>query len=289
MSEVGIRLKSVRRGMGLTLREFAKKVGLDFTLLARIETGKRFPPRSQRKAFSKVLSLTAEQLEALIAVERRGLDPYELLPEIAPAHIPRKLIESEAEKILAKYWRALDRGAIDGPIPVEAVIKDACGLTTKYLDFVEAKIPNPRRGPLYGCLYPDVFRGTEKLVLVNTGTINGRRLSDVERRITIAHEAGHYVLHCGNKESSQLFFRFTKAPSHCREAEFRPTPFNSHEDQASAFAACLLMPRKKFIEKSRDFDASAAKLARYFDVTEEFVSLRVKTMASVQHDKHSQD
>src|ERR1700722_11139675 len=98
-----MRLKSVRDAMGLSLRDFAKKFREDYTLLARIEKGKRFPPKPKLEKFAKVLSLKPEQLEALVAVERRGLNPYEMLPEIAPAHIPYKIIEDEAEKILNKY------------------------------------------------------------------------------------------------------------------------------------------------------------------------------------------
>jgi transcriptional regulator with XRE-family HTH domain len=271
-----MRLKAVRGAMGLSLRKFAEKFREDFTLLARIEAGKRFPPKSKMEQFAKLLSLSLQQLDALIAVERRGLDPYELLPEMAPAHIPQKFIENEAEKILGKYRRTINCSVIEGPMQIEEVIKAACGLNTQRLDFTKEKIPNPRRGALYGCLYPDSFRGTNKLVLVNTGNIGGRRLSDAEQRITVAHEAGHYVLHCGNKENTQLFFRFTKAPSHCREVEFRPTPFNSHEDQASAFAACLLMPQNQFKNEWVKVSGDKLRLARHFGVTESFVSLRAK-------------
>ena len=265
--------------MGLSLRKFAEKFDEDYTLLARIEAGKRFPPKGKVEKYAKILSLSPTQLDALIAIERRGLDPYELLPEIPPAHIPQKFIESEAEKILDKYCRTVNRDALDdGPVPVARVIEIGYGLNTQYLDFTKEKIPNPRRGALYGCLYPHGFRGTDRVVLVNTGEINGRELSNAERRITIAHEAGHYALHCGNTESAQLFFRFTKAPTHCREAEFKPTPFNSHEDQASAFAACLLMPQNQFRKEWLSVSGNLARLAKQFEVTEWLAQLRAKAL-----------
>jgi len=84
---VGLRLKSAREGRGLSLREFAKELREDFTLLARIERGERYPPKQRLEKFAEALSLTLQQLKALVAVERRGLDPHELLPEIPPAHI----------------------------------------------------------------------------------------------------------------------------------------------------------------------------------------------------------
>src|SRR5216683_7054876 len=85
VSVVGTRLKSVRKGKGLSLRKFAEELEEDFSLLCRIERGERYPPKPRRKNFAKALSLTPQQLEALIAVERRGLNPYELLPEILAA------------------------------------------------------------------------------------------------------------------------------------------------------------------------------------------------------------
>src|SRR5260221_9004573 len=100
-----MRLKSVRVGMGLSLRKFATRLREDVSLLARIESGERFPSKGKRAKFARLLSLSQDQLDALIAVERRGLNPYELLPEVAPAHIPHVIIEAEAEKILRRYVR----------------------------------------------------------------------------------------------------------------------------------------------------------------------------------------
>jgi hypothetical protein len=77
----------------------------------------------------------------------------------------------------------------------------------------------------------------DRVVVVNSGRIQGRKLSRAERRTTVAHEAGHYVLHWGNKESGQLFFQFTKGPTFCREAECDQSPFNALEYQASALGA----------------------------------------------------
>ncbi len=77
MSVVGLRLKSAREGKRLSLRKFAEEIDEDFTVLWRIERGHRFPPKLRLESFAKVLSLTPQQLEALIAVERRGLNPHE--------------------------------------------------------------------------------------------------------------------------------------------------------------------------------------------------------------------
>jgi transcriptional regulator with XRE-family HTH domain len=274
MSVIGLRLKSVREAGGLSLRQFAGKVKQDYTLLARIENGKRYPPRSKRQQFAELLSLTPAQLEALIAVERRGLNPHDLLPEIAPAHIPLKTIESEAERVLQKYRRATNRRVLDIPVAVEEVITQAANLTTVYLDFRKQKTLGFSRNQLCGCLFPDGFDGKDRAVLVNEGRIRGRRLSHEDRRITVAHEAGHYFLHCGNKESAQLFFRFKSEPTFCLRAECEDTLFNGTEYQASAFAACLLMPRQQFITEWQRLAGSECRLASLFGVTETFVGFR---------------
>jgi len=165
-------------------------------------------------------------------------------------------------------------------VPVEVVISNACRLSTEYCDFEKEKITTPTGGKaLYGCLYPDGFRGKARLVLVNTGRIRGHQLSPEERRTTAAHEAGHYVLHCGNKESAQLFFRFTKGPTFCREAECEQTLFSPLEYQASVFAACLLMPRKQFVSAWQDLAGSFAQLAESFRVTASFVRFRAKMLS----------
>ncbi len=140
VSEVGKRLKNARIAKGLSLRKFAERFREDFAVLAHIEAGRRFPPKRRRKKFADVLSLTLAQLDALIAVERRGLNPFEMLPEIVPAAIPTELIEAEAERILSKYFRTSNKVLVDGPIPAAEVLKVACGLSTEYLDFAEARI-----------------------------------------------------------------------------------------------------------------------------------------------------
>lgn len=274
---VGQRLKSAREGRGLSLREFAKELDEDFTLLSRIERGERYPPKPRLKRFAKALSLTPQQLGALISVERRGLNPHELLPEIPPAHISNHSIEAAAETVLKKYCRAVGKNDVELPVPVEGVLKEACKLLTERRNFEKKSIPGAPK-LLCGCLYPEGFEGKDRIVLINTGRIRGRQPTIEEQRTTIAHEAGHYVLHYGDKESAQLFFRFSKGPTFCREPECEDTLFNPLEYQASAFAACLLMPRKQFVAEWEKPTRIEAKIAQLFGVTDSFVRFRAKML-----------
>ncbi len=275
MSEVGARLKSVRNAKRLSLRKFAKEIGQDYTLLARIEKGERFPPKGSLRKFAQLLALTPDQLDALIGVERRELNPHEMLPEIPPAHRTVESIEKAAERLRGEYRAKMKFRETSGRVPVEKVVKVACDLSIKYRDFASSDALRGRPDAnLYGCLFPEGYQGKDRVILVNSGHPNGQRLSDAERRITIAHEAGHYVLHCTNQDSPQRCFRFTKGPTFCREVECQDKPLDLREYQATAFAACLLMPREEFAKEYAP--GSEARVATHFGVTESLVQFRAE-------------
>jgi transcriptional regulator with XRE-family HTH domain len=278
VNEVGKRLKFARVAKGLSLRKFAKRFRENFTLLARIEKGTRFPPKERLQKFADALSLTLDQLQALIAVERRGLDPNQMLPEITPVPVKQVDIEAQAEAILDDFKCRQGKGcAFDGAISIEE-IANMVDLHIEDVDLKKQGIVGPRRGELCGCFYPENFHGKARVVLINSGKINGYKLSPAERRVTIAHEVGHYFLHYGKKESKQLLFQFSKQPIYCREAEIDSGEFNLKEYQANIFGACLLMPGSQFKIEWVNVAGDETKLAKRFDVTEAFVCLRAKTL-----------
>ena len=122
----------------------------------------------------------------------------------------------------------------------------------------------------------DGFQGRDRAVLVNTGTISGRQLSHAEKMVTIAHEAGHYVLHYGNKETKQLFFRFSKGPSFCREEEVEPAPFNLKEEQRLYFHLLADVTQGPVLNAWSWMARGQHRLANQFDVTESLVRLRAQ-------------
>lgn len=269
-----MRLKNVRKHRGISLHKFAQEVGENLTLLSRIETGERYPPRKRLKKYAALLSISVKQLEALIAVERRRLNPYVLLPEIPPPDLSHEWIEREALQLLKKYEKAEQRPEVQIPVPIEQLIKASCGLNIRYFAFENEKDLTANRTGLFGGLFPDGFRGKDRLVAVNTGRVHGTTLSEAEKRTTIAHEAGHYVLHWANKKSRQLLFQFTSGPTFCREAECDQSPFNALEYQASALGACLLMPRNHFLKEWQKTSGGQSHLANRFQVTPSLVRLR---------------
>lgn len=279
MSEVGKRLRAAREAMRLSVRKFAARFGEDPHALFNIEIGERFPPRKRIKKFARLLSLTPDQLEALVAVERRKLDPNQMLPEISPAPLGQAEIERQAGKVLSDFKsHCRNNSELDGPIAIEELTKSVGELCLEDLDFAKDDSMGVNRASLYGCFYPENFRGKSRVVLINTGRVNGRRLSPADRRVTIAHELGHYFLHYGASKSRQLLFQFSKEPTYCRHSEIHPHEMNLKEYQANAFGACLLMPKMRFKGQWAKAAGDKFKLARHFDVTEAFVCLRAKTL-----------
>jgi hypothetical protein len=95
-------------------------------------------------------------------------------------------------------------------------------------------------------------------------------------RFTIAHELGHWVLHCERGRGGQ-------EPVHCRtdslseqgttdQEEVEGTPPEPHyppprERDANRFAAALLMPRPLVEKEHAYLDGDARRMAQAFDVS----------------------
>ncbi len=69
MSEFGSRIRQLRRDKGLTQRDLASKIGLDFTYLSKIETG-TLPPPSEA-AIARMAEALGTDHEFLLALARK--------------------------------------------------------------------------------------------------------------------------------------------------------------------------------------------------------------------------
>jgi Zn-dependent peptidase ImmA (M78 family) len=111
--------------------------------------------------------------------------------------------------------------------------------------------------------------------------------SKVRRRFTIAHELGHYVLH--NNNTTELFVD-TSAHYIPENYSNIKIEYRNHlssegtvkkEQQANAFAAALLMPKKFLVEEIKNHhfdlsdDESISQLAKTFNVSMLAMSLRI--------------
>jgi transcriptional regulator with XRE-family HTH domain len=64
--DFGSRIRQLRTDKGLSLREFAENVGIDFTYLSKIENGKVDPPSEEKiRYMAKELEVDAETLLGL--------------------------------------------------------------------------------------------------------------------------------------------------------------------------------------------------------------------------------
>lgn len=129
------------------------------------------------------------------------------------------------------------------PVPVEAIAEDLLGLRVREEPDLTAS----------GMLVP-----AERLVLVNASE------SALRRRFTLAHEIGHWALHCSG---------IAPPPILCRAVGLRPGA-DAREREANVFAADLLMPEDD-VRAARADEPDVAALAERFGVSPEAMGWRL--------------
>ncbi len=230
MIELGEALRVARRAQGLTQAELAERVGITQAALSRYENDLREPSREIVERFSDGLGVTADlllsgqRITGAMAVDahmrRRATAPAtvwrrlearlnmhrlhtrRLMDEVAlradqsiPQLDPLEIDPSAAARIVRMQWRM--------PVgPVHGLVRwmEAAGCIIIEEDFGTTRVDGLSQ-----------WIGDYPVVLINS------RLPTDRKRLTLAHELGHLVLH---------------------SAEFTDRP----EDEANLFAAELLMP-----------------------------------------------
>jgi transcriptional regulator with XRE-family HTH domain len=89
----GERVRQLRKEHNLTLRELADKVGIDFTYLSKIETGKGVPP-------------SEETIRRLAELLNSDSDELILLADKLPDQFERELL-ARPEKQVAGLYRSM--------------------------------------------------------------------------------------------------------------------------------------------------------------------------------------
>lgn len=74
----GQRLRELRKERGISQKELAKKVGIDFTYLSKIETGSMDPP-SEKTILALAKALNADSDELLVLAKKIPSDLAEQL------------------------------------------------------------------------------------------------------------------------------------------------------------------------------------------------------------------
>ena len=178
-------------------------------------------------------------------------------------------VEERAETVLGRaptyVW--------DGerlPVPVEDIVDSCFGLLVRDIDDMGAAPGAPpltAGQSLSGLLLP--ARGE---IWVNA---EEARLWPPRRRFTIGHELGHWVMHRTGQQA--LFCRRTTVD----EAGTRPA--QDLEEEASAFAAALLMPAWLFVREHARCGGEVAELCRVFGTSGAATERRVATLFGRQN------
>lgn len=119
-----------------------------------------------------------------------------------------------------------------------------------------------------------VFKEEQSIIGVNPNE------SSVRQRFTIAHELGHFFLHKNSEESIFVDKDFKVL---FRSQESAPGE-HKREQEANAFAASILMPRKKIEEEiknnfmDRTDEVMIKLLAKKFDVSVIAMSIRISNL-----------
>jgi hypothetical protein len=125
-------------------------------------------------------------------------------------------------------------GGAELPVPIEAIAEDMLGLLVEEAPGL----------PVSGMLVP-----AERRVVLSADEGLPRR------RFTLAHELGHWVCQCLDKEA---------APIYCRAADITLTPeVRALEREANIFAAELLMPEAAVLRAWSELGEIAACAARF--------------------------
>ncbi len=166
----------------------------------------------------------------------------------------------EAERVLAK----VPEWIWDGerlPVPVEDIVDSVYGLHVRDVEDMTSAPGAPTLAPeqhLSGLLLPG--RGE---IWVNASEA---RQWPPRRRFTIGHELGHWVMHRTGQQS--LFCRRTTV----QEVEHVPVDI---EEEASAFAADLLMPRWLVVREHTVCGGDLKAMCARFDSSEAAMQRRI--------------
>ncbi len=100
-SAFGVRIRELRKEIGISQREVADKVGIDFTYLSKIESGDMNPPSQEViRRLALVLGVDSDELITLA-----GKVPTDLDPILKDKTILAFLRSSESRKIINDWKR----------------------------------------------------------------------------------------------------------------------------------------------------------------------------------------
>ena len=184
--------------------------------------------------------------------------------------IPDAQIENEASRLLGKYENCFGPIARP-PVPAEEILESILDLNILW-----EKIPEPEGNSILAALMLDAHG---PLVVLNESRLDLINETPGLYQTTLAHEAGHWILHANpGYQSQQPLPRTSQDYNYLVLAESsRQDP---RETQAHKFMSYLLMPSYLLIDAIRDLDLQSWSqlydLRRHFGVTISALRIRLE-------------
>jgi hypothetical protein len=174
-----------------------------------------------------------------------------------------RAIEEQAEQVLARVPGYVWDG--EGlPIPIEDIVDSVFGLHVRDVEDLTTAPDAPELAP--GQFLSGLLLAARGEIWVNA---DEARQWPPRRRFTIGHELGHWVMHRTGQQT--LFCRHTAVDE---EVSAEP-PAVDIEEEASVFAASLLMPAWLVIREHARVRGDIDELCETFDASRAAMDRRI--------------
>lgn len=234
MNNFGSLLRQARKDRGLSQRELAAKLGMDFTYLCKIESGSRFPNRFV-PALANFLGIPQSELFQIIGSEKLTAQMERISEEPV---LTLEQIEAIAARDRAAFFNLMGRDYFRFPRDKERIPKLLYGLQVVTDDELFSRDDRA----IFAGLFPRgySYQGMSNVIAIATKYVkDGRRrdTTDQTQTFQILHEMGHYKLHWPQREGGKIETQLTDRPLYCSSGDSSP-----REVQANHYAGAFLMP-----------------------------------------------
>lgn len=179
-----------------------------------------------------------------------------------------ELVEERAQQVLASVPAYIWDGE-RLPIPIDDIVDSVYGLLVREVDDMGSAPGAPPLAP--GQALSGLLLAARGEIWVNA---DEARKWPPRRRFTIGHELGHWVMHRTGQQS--LFCRHGSVDERQATPPAAAAPAAVDiEEEASAFAASLLMPSWLVVREHAKCGGDVAELCRVFDASGAAMTRRV--------------
>jgi transcriptional regulator with XRE-family HTH domain len=232
----GERLRKKRKEQRLSQRVLAAQLGIDFTYLCLIESGRRYPSPKITPELAHFLGIPSSNLLRIINDEKTYAQEERIKegPFISNAEI-----EARAYSDREAFLSSVARDYLRFPRDRERIAQVLCNLSVREDDVLFSTLD--------ARIYAGLFLGQHKyqdqknVIVVARENVRSRESEETSEQTKLfhaMHEVGHYRLHWPTY--MQQGPMQTDRPLYCSSGDTSPM-----ELQASAYASAFLMPRSE--------------------------------------------